>query len=226
MTVRRRALPGGWRRHGHHAQSAFASEPKQNARITFGSHSSMTETNGGVLLIAMLDDGGTFFARHLRFTSALQVIDDRRLIGMFAELPDELAILCVDGSLSCAVKLGSTNKLLKQKLQSANIPLRVLATNILTAVLAETTTGFHVGELVWARTALRSNEIHALAGNLPKLHTIWINPFPIWTGSTYEWGPGYVSHLWAVYMTQYGVQALFALWTRVQVKPRARVTME
>ena len=61
---------------------------------------------------------------------------------MFAELPDELAILCVDGSLSCAVKLGSTNKLLKQKLQRADIPLRVLAPNILTAVLAETTTGF------------------------------------------------------------------------------------
>ena len=67
------------------------------------------------------------------------------------------------------MKLGSTNKLLKQKLQRADIPLRVLAPNILTAVLAETTTGFHVGELVWARTALRANELHALAGNLPPL---------------------------------------------------------
>ena len=163
------------------------------------------------MLEPVLARSGTSSPPHLR----VQVFDDRRLIGMFAELPDELAILCVDGSLSCAVKLGSTNKLLKQKLQRADIPLRVLAPNILTAVLAETTTGFHVGELVWARTALRANELHALAGNLPNLHTIWINPFPIWTGSTYEWGPGYVSHLWAVYMVTLSPQNRVALCSYV-----------
>ena len=129
--------------------------------------------------------------------------------------------MCVDGSLTCAVKLGSTNKILKQKLQSANIPLRVIAPSILTAVHAETRSAFHVSEVVWRRHALCTNMLHA--GNLPELHTVCINLFPIWTGSSYAWGPQYVSHLWAVYMTQYGVHALFTLWTRVQVKARTQI---
>lgn len=39
---------------------------------------------------------------------------------MLYALPDDLLLLCVDGSLLCAVKLARTNKVLRAKLQDAS----------------------------------------------------------------------------------------------------------
>lgn len=154
--------------------------------------------------------------------------DEKNLIGYFAILPDELAILTVDGSLKMAVKLGSTCKELKIKLQRSGASLRAIAASTVYLRHYEQS-GYHIGEVVWhprqsppgVGFALRVNHLHGLATQLPHLHTIWISPHPVFTETGWAHGEEYKQKLIYAYVGAYGILAWFAIVERsIQIKVR------
>ena len=145
-------------------------------------------------------------------------------IGLFAILPEEIPILCVpDGSLRMALKLGSTNKVLKDILvkgSHAN-PLRALLPNITTANRARKT-GFAIGEVVWP-AHMCTNQLRWVLIYLRCVHTIWISPFPVQTDlhAPPVRGEEYVRKLIHAMIPAYGTRIVFDMFERgIKVKPR------
>ena len=150
-------------------------------------------------------------------------VDEKDIIGYFAILPPEVAILCVDGSFRTAVKLGSTNKMLKVKLLAAGTPLRIISPNLKTIMHAKRGNTFEIGEVEWSRP-LRVNHVRTLVSGwthlLPRLHTITISPSPQSIGHTSVSATVYLRMFWSEYLTRYGVEAVFAVMERVTIRQR------
>ena len=87
----------------------------------------------------------------------------------------------MDGSFRKAVKLGSTNKILKIKVLASGTPLRIISPNLTTIMRAKRGNSFEIGEVEWSRV-LRVNHVRTLTGAwsnmLPSLNTITTSPSP------------------------------------------------
>ena len=130
--------------------------------------------------------------------------------------PDEVAILTADGSLTTAIKLGSTSKSMMEKLRGAH--LRVETRNCIFAICAERHSAFHVKEVTWAPLVFRINHLRTLCLHLPHLQIIWISMLP---AKSHAEGMDKVWQLHANFVKVYGLQAWMDLvGSRVLVKPR------
>ena len=145
-------------------------------------------------------------------------------------MPDELLILCVDGSLTTAVKLAATSKVIKVKLQGSEVPLRVLARSIQNINQARQH-GFRIGEVVW-RDRLRTDQLRYMVTHLTHVHTIWVCPAPVRVFHIDQvvghliTAEEYVRMLVRQYGVRYGIFEAFAIFARgIKVKPRARVAV-
>ena len=123
-----------------------------------------------------------------------------------------------------AIKLGSTNKVLKDILvkgSHAN-PLRALLPNLTTANRARKS-GFAIGEVVWP-AHIRTNQLQWVLLHLRHVHTIWISPFPVqrfWYAAPHIRGEEYVRQLINGMVVAYGPLIVFDMFARgITVKPR------
>ena len=138
------------------------------------------------------------------------------------DLPDELLLCCVDGSLRLCVKLAGANKLLKVRLQSAATErgLRLQVANPEAgAKIEKALVGFHVGELVLPRYELWILELRLLTTQFPHLHTVQLDPS---LNTRYVLGD-YVKTLMASYFAIYGVLAWFELKLKVVTRRQVLV---
>ena len=112
-------------------------------------------------------------------------------------LPDEALLGCVDGSMRLGTLLASTSKALRGRLQyAAKHGLRLLVGSshihgdaIAKVLAADGKGGLHVGEIIFARSPLRVDELKHLLERCKRLHSVRLSrhlPNGITRGMSYD----------------------------------------
>ena len=137
---------------------------------------------------------------------------------MLQDLPDDILILCVDGSLRLAVKMSGTSKILGARLRQAAAPhgLRLVCDTPMTASFLEKYMGgrFHIGELVLPRWGPAPGDLQGYKQQMSHLHTVMVSP---------TLGPNFIRDFYFSCYYHYGFLGFAELEIEVCMRPCRRV---